>query len=75
MRRRFVYGHPVFSEAGVAAQQRVAEVGGSRRVWFCGAWCGFGFHEDGVKAALRVAADFGIDNGAGEATVPEVVVA
>jgi predicted NAD/FAD-binding protein len=57
--RRFVYHHPVFDVAGVAAQARVADVNGSGRVWFCGAWCGFGFHEDGVQAALRVAADFG----------------
>jgi predicted NAD/FAD-binding protein len=57
--RRFVYHHPVFDAAGIAAQQRVAAMNGSRRVWFCGAWCGFGFHEDAVQAALRVADDFG----------------
>ena len=32
-------------------------------MWFAGAWCGFGFHEDGVQSALRVAADFGIGDG------------
>lgn len=64
--RRFVYHHPVFDGAGVAAQQRVPELFGHRRVWLCGAWCGFGFHEDAVQSALRVAADFGI--GAGIAT-------
>ena len=73
--QRFEYHHPVFDAAGVAAQGRVAEVSGSNRVWFCGAWCGFGFHEDGVKAALRVAADFGIDSGVGPQTIPELVVA
>lgn len=57
--RRFVYHHPVFDVAGVAAQARVASLNGSHRVWYCGAWCGFGFHEDGVQAALRVAEDFG----------------
>ena len=61
--RRFEYDHPVFTPAGVAAQQRVATINGRGRVWFCGAWCGFGFHEDGVRSALRVADDFGIDNG------------
>jgi predicted NAD/FAD-binding protein len=60
--RRFVYHHPVFDAAGVAAQQRVADVSGRGRVWFCGAWCGFGFHEDGVAAGQRVAADFGVDD-------------
>ncbi|MCR9244584.1 MAG: FAD-dependent oxidoreductase [bacterium] len=73
--RRFEYDHPVFDVASVAAQERVGEVNGSRRVWFCGAWCGFGFHEDGVRAALRVAEDFGIGNGAMATTTPEVVVA
>ena len=66
--RRFVYHHPVFDEAGVAAQERVPAINGSQRTWFCGAWCGFGFHEDGVQAALRVAADFGIDDGSRQPT-------
>ncbi len=58
--RRFVYHHPVFDSAGVAAQVLVPELNGRGRVWFCGAWCGFGFHEDAVQSALRVAADFGM---------------
>ncbi len=73
--QRFEYHHPVFDAAGVAAQGRLDAVSGSNRVWFCGAWCGFGFHEDGVKAALRVARAFGIDSGVGPKTVPELVVA
>jgi len=56
--RRFVYHHPVFDDAGVRAQGEIAEANGHGRVWWCGAWCGFGFHEDGVQSALRVAADF-----------------
>jgi predicted NAD/FAD-binding protein len=62
--RRFVYDHPVFDVAGVRAQERVADLNGRRRVWWCGAWCGFGFHEDGVQAGLRVAADFGLGDAA-----------
>ena len=58
--RTFVYDHPVFDAAGVRAQESVAALNGSGRVWFCGAWCGFGFHEDGVQSGLRVAADFGL---------------
>lgn len=58
--RRFVYHHPVFDQAAVSAQQQVPALNGSARVWYCGAWCGYGFHEDGVVAALRVAADFGL---------------
>jgi uncharacterized protein len=56
--RRFVYHHPVFDTAGVRAQKQVAAINGQHRVWFGGAWCGFGFHEDGVQAALRVAVEF-----------------
>jgi predicted NAD/FAD-binding protein len=58
--RRFVYDHPIFDRAAVSAQQRVPQVNGSGRIWFCGAWCGYGFHEDGVVSALRVASDFGL---------------
>jgi len=60
----FVYHHPVFDDAGVRAQARVPEINGKGRVWYCGAWCGFGFHEDAVQAALRVAADFGVPGAA-----------
>jgi predicted NAD/FAD-binding protein len=56
--RRFVYHHPVFDDTGVRAQGEIAAANGHGRVWWCGAWCGFGFHEDGVQSALRVAADF-----------------
>jgi len=58
--RRLRYHHPVYTRAGIAAQARWDEVNGARRTWFCGAWWGFGFHEDGVKSALRVAERFGL---------------
>jgi len=56
---RFTYAHPVFSLAGMAAQQRWGEINGSRRTWFCGAYWHNGFHEDGVVSALRVAEAMG----------------
>jgi predicted NAD/FAD-binding protein len=52
---RFDYAHPVFTPDGVAAQARLAELGGSDRVHFAGAYLGWGFHEDGVVSAVRVA--------------------
>lgn len=52
---RFNYAHPVFTVAGLAAQQRWSEINGVNRTWFCGAYWGNGFHEDGVVSALRVA--------------------
>jgi predicted NAD/FAD-binding protein len=51
--RRFEYDHPVYTAAGVAAQGRHAEISGVRRTHYCGAYWGWGFHEDGVLSALR----------------------
>ncbi len=51
----FDYEHPVFDLAGIAAQSRLLSIQGRRGLWFCGAWCGYGFHEDGLKAGLAVA--------------------
>jgi predicted NAD/FAD-binding protein len=51
----FDYAHPVFDRAAIAAQKRLADVQGRRRVWFAGAWTGYGFHEDGLKSGLAVA--------------------
>lgn len=58
---RFRYAHPEFTLAGVAAQQRYHEIGNRRRTHFCGAYWHSGFHEDGVRSALRVVNDLGID--------------
>ncbi|MBV9943161.1 MAG: FAD-dependent oxidoreductase [Solirubrobacterales bacterium] len=57
--RKITYAHPVYTARGVAAQRRVEEVSGRRRTHFCGAYWGWGFHEDGVRSALRVAERFG----------------
>jgi len=53
--RCFDYDHPVFDLGAIAAQQRLAAIQGQRRSWFCGAWAGYGFHEDGLTAGLAVA--------------------
>jgi predicted NAD/FAD-binding protein len=52
--RTFDYAHPVFDVAAIAAQQRHQELNGVQRTWFCGAYWGFGFHEDGVESARVV---------------------
>ena len=52
--RSFVYHHPIYSVASVAAQRRHAEIDGQDGVHFCGAYWGYGFHEDGVNSALAV---------------------
>jgi uncharacterized protein len=53
------YAHPVFTPDGWAAQARHAEISGVNRTHFCGAYWGWGFHEDGVASALRVAERLG----------------
>ncbi len=52
--QRFSYEHPVFNMESMAAQKRWGEINGQRRTWYCGAYWGYGFHEDGVKSAIRV---------------------
>jgi predicted NAD/FAD-binding protein len=59
--RTFVYDHPVYGPGAVAAQRRHGEISGVRRTHFCGAYWGYGFHEDGVNSALAVCRHFGID--------------
>ncbi|MEP1442254.1 MAG: NAD/FAD-binding protein, partial [Hyphomicrobiales bacterium] len=43
----------------LAAQQALGNIQGENNTWFCGAWCGYGFHEDGLKAGLDVAEKLG----------------
>jgi predicted NAD/FAD-binding protein len=59
--RRIPYAHPVYTAAGVQAQARHGEISGQRRTHFCGAYWGWGFHEDGVKSGARVAERLGGD--------------
>ena len=57
--RTIAYAHPVYTREGVAAQARAAEISGRGHTHFCGAYWGWGFHEDGVVSAERVAARLG----------------
>lgn len=56
--RQMSYEHPVFTREAVAAQERHAEIDGADRAYFCGAYWGFGFHEDGVVSALTALEHF-----------------
>ncbi len=56
---RFTYAHPIINEASVAAQARWDEINGVLRTWYCGAYWGYGFHEDGFQSACRVAEALG----------------
>jgi uncharacterized protein len=55
----FAYSHPVFDRAALAAQARLPVLQGRRETWFCGAWTGYGFHEDGLSSGLEAAEQIG----------------
>ena len=59
--RRIDYSHPVFTPEGVAAQTRHGEISGLHaRTHYCGAYWGWGFHEDGARSALAACRPFGV---------------
>jgi len=53
------YTHPIFDSATAAAQRKLWSLQGRRHTWFCGAYFGWGFHEDGLQSGLAVAEDLG----------------
>ena len=55
------FDHPVFTTAGTHAQRRRDEISGVNRTHYCGAYWGFGFHEDGVRSAVEVGRAFGAE--------------
>ena len=55
----FVYHHPQYDRASVAAQAELPALQGVRRTWFCGSYVGHGFHEDGLRSGLAVASALG----------------
>ena len=55
----FSYDHPVFGHNSVLAQNTIQRIQGSQNTWYCGAWLGYGFHEDGLKSAITVAKSLG----------------
>lgn len=57
---RFEYHHPLFTLEGIAAQKRHTEISGIAHTHYCGAYWGYGFHEDGLNSALAVARAFGV---------------
>ena len=56
---RYMCDHPQYNAAAFAAQKRLGEIQGQRHTWFCGAWTGYGFHEDGLRSGLAVAEALG----------------
>lgn len=54
-----MFDHPMFDKPALAAQRQIWSLQGQRRTWFCGAWLGAGFHEDGLQSGLAVAEAIG----------------
>jgi hypothetical protein len=72
-----VYSHPVFDARAHRAQRELWTLQGRRNTWFCGAYFGAGFHEDGLQAGLAVAEQLGglrrpwnVPNDSGRICVP-----
>ncbi|RTE65274.1 FAD-dependent oxidoreductase [Amphritea opalescens] len=59
MIRTFFYDHPAFDRHSLANQQKLWSLQGQQNTWFCGAWFGYGFHEDGLQSGLAVAEQLG----------------
>jgi uncharacterized protein len=56
---QFSYRHPVFNAAAISAQNRLADIQGKDRIWYCGAYWRYGFHEDGCMSGFDVAQALG----------------
>ena len=67
---RWRFDHPAFDKAALAARESLGDIQGKRNVWFCGAWTGHGFHEDGLSSGLSVARALGCEAPWASATVP-----
>ncbi len=69
----FDYAHPQFDRTAIESQAAMPSIQGQRRTWFAGAWCGYGFHEDGLRAGLEVAAALGAPTPWGVEPMPALV--
>ena len=63
----FEYEHPVFRDESLGSQNLLRVIQGRNNTWFCGAWTGYGFHEDGLKSGMEVARGLG-------ATIPWEII-
>lgn len=53
--QEFNYTHPLFDQVALISQQKLWDLQGNRRTWYCGSYFGYGFHEDGLQSGLAVA--------------------
>ena len=55
------YTHPKYTQAAISTQENIATVNGTNRIYFCGSYCRYGFHEDAVMSAVNVAKQLGCE--------------
>ena len=58
---RMFFEHPLFDTAAILAQKQLHEIQGVDRIWYCGAYQRYGFHEDGLRSAVDVTRAMGIE--------------
>ncbi len=57
----YEFEHPVFNQKAIDAQKNIYKIQGKSRIWYCGAWQRYGFHEDGLLSAVNIAKKFDVD--------------
>jgi predicted NAD/FAD-binding protein len=57
--QRFSYDHPQFTQKSLYAQKKLSQIQGKDRIWYCGSYLGYGFHEDALKSGIDVALKLG----------------
>ena len=55
MFKKIIYSHPLYVKDTILAQEGLCKIQGQNNTWYCGAYLGMGFHEDGIKSGLSVA--------------------
>ena len=58
---KYEYEHPIFNLEAIKAQSNLDKIQGKRNIYFCGAWTKYGFHEDGLNSAIKLAQYFDIE--------------
>lgn len=53
--KKILYHHPMFDQGAIDSQKRLPEIQGKNNTYFAGAWCAYGFHEDGLNSGIAVA--------------------
>ena len=53
--KKIIYSHPIYDKETITAQKGIKNIQGIKNTWFCGAYQGNGFHEDGIKSGLNIA--------------------